>query len=322
MNLSVIFNAAMKTAKAAGKTVTLATKAHAPEILIGAGIVSFGGTVVMACKATVKAHDILEVKEEVEAKSDNALTEGRITLQEHADNQKRINRNTRWQLIKAYAPTATMGVTAVILILGGYRVVNGRLAMTAAAYKTLEAGFDKYRDNVISEFGKDVDWRMLHGMTEEEQKERQKEICDRKELKQDNPKKELSPSKYTRGYARIFDSYAERWRRYWTPQEALEYVRNKENELNDKLQIQRFLFLNDVYEAFGLEKTPEGQLVGWIIRRDHPSKVDLGVRNMPEDELRRILGTRENDDIRIWLTPNPDGIIYSLIDQKDYTVMM
>ena len=97
----------------------------------------------------------------------------------------------------------------------------------------------------------------------------------------------------------------------------LEYLKQKQRELNDRLQINKHLFLNEVYDALGLERTTEGAIVGWIITPGNKnSYVSLGIDEMPEEELREILRTHRNEDIRVKLRIIPDGIIYNLIDHQ------
>ena len=167
MNLPVIFAKIGTIAKNAASGSGLFLKAHAPEILVGGGLVGFGVTVVGACKATNKARDILDDKDAALEENDNDLDLGLMTKQEHEDNIRQINRNTKKLLIKTYLPTATGLAVSVILVLGGYRMINGRLVKTAAAYKLLEDGFGRYRENVRDEFGEETDWRMLNNVRPE-----------------------------------------------------------------------------------------------------------------------------------------------------------
>lgn len=41
------------------------------------------------------------------------------------------------------------------------------------------------------------------------------------------------------------------------------FLRAQQQFANDKLVADGFLFLNDVYDMLGIDKTPTGQLVGW-----------------------------------------------------------
>lgn len=309
------------TAKGAAKTGLIVVKAHAPEILVGTGVVGFCVTVYEACVATNKAHDILDRKAEAET----ALADPHIAPVIREQNLKTLNTVTRNALIKAYLPVGTTGLASVILVLSGFKILNGRFIGVAAAYKSLEAGMNRYRGNVIDEFGEEVDYRMLHGIKKEDEEAALKEREDNKDIQTDNKKKLIGKkapkTRYQHIYDKLFDEYSDRWKRYWNAEMMLDYLRQKENEMNDRLQINKHLFLNEVYDALGLERTSEGQVVGWILTKNNPnSKVSFGLKEMPESVLRDILSVTRNEDLRVWLHFNPDGIIYRMIDQKDYDI--
>lgn len=320
MNLPVILSKALGIVKKAAGGSGLFLKAHAPEILVGSGIVGFGVTVVGACKATSKAHDILEAKEEALTDNDDALKDELITKKEYDDNVRQINRNAKWMLVKAYTPTATGLAVSVILVLGGYRMINGRLVKTAAAYKILEDGFGRYRENVRDEFGEETDWRMLNTIRPERLEAAEKEREANRELEADKKRKKRTRDKcrtaHQEVYSKFFDQYSDRWRRSWTPQQVWEYLVQKEREANDMLRIRKHIFLNEVYDLLGLDRTEEGAVVGWILTKGNPNSfVDFGLRTMPEEERRRFLSAERNEDIKIWLHFNPDGLIYNMIDK-------
>ena len=321
MNLPVIFSKIGTIAKNAAGSSGLFLKAHAPEIMVGGGVAGFVLTVVGACKATDKAHDILEAKEEALNDNDYAFfQENCISEKDHEDNIRQINRNTRWALIKAYTPTATGLAVSVILVLGGYKMINGRLVKTAAAYKILEDGFGRYRENVRYEFGEETDWRMLNSIRPERLEAAEKEREANREIEADKKHGKKSAGKrkdaYQEVYSKFFDEYSDRWRRSWTPYEVWQYLEQKEREANDMLRIRKHIFLNEVYDLLGLDRTPEGAVVGWILTKNNPnSNVDFGLKSMPEDARRKFLSAERNEDIKIWLHFNPDGLIYNMIDR-------
>ena len=320
MNLPVIFSKIGALAKNAAAGSGLFMKAHAPEILVGSGITGFVVTVVSACKATTKAHDILEAKEEALSDNDQALSENLISEDDHKDNARQINRNTRRMLVKAYMPTATGLAVSVIIVLGGYKMINGRLVKTAAAYKILEDGFGRYRENVRDEFGEEADWRMLNGIRPERLEAAEKEREANREIEADKKRGKKNAGKrkdtYQEVYSKFFDEYSDRWRRSWTPYEVWQYLEQKQREANDMLRIRKHIFLNEVYDLLGLDRTPEGAVVGWILTKNNPnSNVDFGLKSMPEEARRKFLSAERNEDIKIWLHFNPDGLIYNMIDQ-------
>ena len=326
MNLPVIFSKAFQVTKGfAGNGILLAKK-HAPELMIGAGIFGFGATVYETVKATNKTNDILDEKEAtmatIEAMRDECDEEEYSDRVYQRDLQE-AKRRAKWGIVRAWAPVATLGGASVISVLGGYRILNGRYVATAAAYKVLENGFDRYRGNVVERFGKDTDYELLHSIKAEDLEKARKEQAENKEIDADNKRrkgfKKRKKTSYSEIYNGIFDEYSDRWQRYWNAEQVLHYLKTKQNELNDRLRIQKHLFVNEVNDALGFERTPEGQVTGWIITKNNPnSKVSLGIDEMPEEELRQILNTRRNEDIRVKIRLNPDGLIYNMIDKKDY----
>lgn len=320
MNLPVIFGKIWDVARKAAGGSGLFLKAHAPEIMVSSGVAGFVVTVISACKATGKAHEILEAKEEALTANDRCYHEKTLNAGEYEENAKIINRNAKWALIKAYTPTATGLVVSVILVLGGYRMINGRLVKTAAAYKILEDGFGRYRENVRDEFGEETDWRMLNSIRPERLEAAEKEREANREAEADRKRKKKNYEKrrtaHQEVYSKFFDQYSDRWRRSWTPEQVWEYLRQKQREANDMLSIRKHIFLNEVYDLLGLDRTEEGAVVGWILTKNNPnSHVDFGLDSMPDDARRKFLSAERNEDIKIWLHFNPDGLIYNLIDK-------
>lgn len=305
MGLPVIFSKTISVVKSAAGSGALLAKKHAPEIMIGCGIAGFVVTIVETVKATNRTNEILD-------KRDTALF-----ASENEQEDKVIRKGAKKSLIFAWLPVVTTGIASALCVMKGYRIINGRYVATAAAYKSLEAFTDRYRGNVIDEFGREVDWRMAHGIKPEDWEKAEEERRENALIKENNKlKKENKPlkSQYRELYSFRFDEYSNYFKRYWTPQQFLDYIKYKTKELQDKLEIDGYLFLNDVLEAFGLEKIPEGQLLGWVKRKGATPIVSVGYDEAPEEEIRRILGTRRNEELYFYLTPNYQGIIYNLID--------
>ena len=315
MSLSVIFGKAGTILKNIAGNGALMVKAHAPEIMIGAGIAGFGATIYETVKATNKTND--EMRDECSADE--------YSMASYERDLREAKRRAKWGVVRAWAPVATLGGASVISILGGYKVLNGRYVATAAAYKVLENGFDRYRGNVVEKFGKETDWEMLHGIKAEELEKAREEQRENKEIEADNKRKKFSKKRkktaYSYIYSRIFDEYSDRWQRYWNGQQVLNYLQVKENELNDMLAIRGHVFLNEVYDKLGMERTAEGAVVGWIKsahNRDDVQNRNIVqiVSNIPPEEIRRIESICRNEDIQVRICPNPDGLIYNLIDAK------
>ena len=317
MNLPVIISKVLTAGKQAAGNGLLFAKAHAPEILVGSGIAGFGATVYSACKATAKAHDIMDDRDSAIGEIEDAFMPADQKEEAIEMTQKAAKR----QIVKAYIPSATMGLASTALILGGFGMINNRLVATAAAYKALETGFDRYRENVRGEFGDETDWRMLNSISKEDMEKAQEERDLNRAIEADNRRKALHHKKkytaYQQIYSQIFDQYSDRWQRKWTPDQVMSYLRQKQREANDILRIRKHIFVNEVYDLLGLQRTAEGQVVGWIITKDNPnSYVDFGLDAIPPEKIRELYSVERNEDIQIRLNFNPDGLIYTLIDRE------
>ena len=318
MNLPMILNKVGTVVKSVAGNGALLAKKHAPELMIGAGIAGFGATIYETVKATNKTNELVDEKEATLATIESmwdTYSEENYSQAEYERDRKEANRRARWGIVRAWAPVATLGGASVISILGGYKILNGRYVATAAAYKVLENGFDRYRGNVIEKFGRETDWEMLHGIKAEELEKAREEQRQNKEIEADNKRKKFGKKRkktaYSDIYSFIFDEYSDRWQRYWNGQQVLHYLQTKENELNDMLAIRGHVFLNEVYDKLGKERTAEGCVVGWL----RGSHIQI-VSNIPPEEIRRIEGIHRNEDIMVHIHPNPDGLIYNLIGVK------
>ena len=323
MNLPVIFQKGLAIVRNTAGSGALLAKKHTPELMIAGGIVGFVVTIIETVKATNETNDILQHKETRfdMIESYRANDANNYTAEDYDNDIRSVNRQTKVQLVKTWAPVATTGLSSVAMVLGGYKILNGRYVATAAAYKTLEAFTDRYRQNVVEELGKDTDWRFAHSIKAEELEARKLEEED--DLSNGRRKSRKVPKT---AYAdsinnQIFDAHSDYWKRYWNGDMMLDFIRRIEGQLQDKLNTEGHVFLNEAYDKLGLPRTSQGAIIGWINRpsNNHYEKgnfLSLGYANdeTPEEEIRRILSITRNDDLWCWITPNCDGVIYKLID--------
>ncbi len=103
-------------------------------------------------------------------------------------------------------------------------------------------------------------------------------------------------------HARLYDKTCLEWHN--NPEYNRTLLLAQENFANHKLRRDGFLFLNDVYNMLGLDKTSAGQLVGWLWWGDGDNYVDFGLTH-----------PRNTDAVDIWLDFNVDGVIYDKIDE-------
>lgn len=312
------FSNAIQTAKFAIGRGGLVLKKYSPEILTAAGVIGTVGSTVLACKATLKVEDILD---EAKKKSNliNAVHDGEIEVDaEYTDKDYSkdllVNRTqTAVKLIKLYGPAITLGVLSITAILGGQHILRKRNVAVMAAYKLCEESFNNYRSRVKDELGEEKDRQFYYGITEETVKEKVKSKDGK--TKTVTKKVEKTPDHLCSQYARFFDEANPNWDK--SPEQNMYFLKMVQNQMNDKLQARGHVFLNEVYDALGFERSEAGQFVGWIRNRDNTAMeasdgyIDFNIFDGKNYAKRAFVN---GDERSILLDFNvDDGMIYDLI---------
>ena len=112
-----------------------------------------------------------------------------------------------------------------------------------------------------------------------------------------------------------YSPYARIWGRdtsnEWDPQPAynIAKLRSVQEYCTLRLNARGHLFLNEVYDMLGLERTKPGAVVGWVWDNGD-NYVDFGVFSDKSDRIRDFVNGREAS---ILLDFNVDGVIYDKI---------
>lgn len=311
------FSNAIQTAKFAIGRGGLILKKYSPEILTAAGVIGTVGSTVLACKATLKVEDILD---EAKKKSNliNAVHDGEIEVDaEYTDKDYSkdllVNRTqTAVKLIKLYGPAISLGALSITAILGGQHILRKRNVAVMAAYKLCEESFNNYRSRVKDELGEEKDRQFYYGMTEETVKDKVKSKDGK--TKTVTKKVEKAPDHLYSQYARFFDEANINWDK--SPEQNMYFLKMVQNQMNDKLKARGHVFLNEVYDALGFNRSEAGQLVGWVWNRDNTAMeagdgyIDFGIFDGNDYAKRAFVN---GDERSILLDFNIDGMIYDLI---------
>ena len=311
------FSNAIQTAKFAIGRGGLILKKYSPEILTAAGVIGTVGSTVLACKATLKVEDILD---EAKKKSNliNAVHDGEIEVDaEYTDKDYSkdllVNRTqTAVKLIKLYGPAISLGALSITAILGGQHILRKRNVAVMAAYKLCEESFNNYRSRVKDELGEEKDRQFYYGMTEETVKDKVKSKDGK--TKTVTKKVEKAPDHLYSQYARFFDEANINWDK--SPEQNMYFLKMVQNQMNDKLKARGHVFLNEVYDALGFDRSEAGQLVGWVWNNDNTEMdagdgyIDFGIFDGNDCAKRAFVN---GDERSILLDFNIDGMIYDLI---------
>ena len=289
-------------------------KKASPEIMVVAGVVGVVTSTVMACKATTKVNDILEETRKQVDDVHNVLDSDVITEEEYNNDDAKkdlaiIYTQTGVKLIKLYAPSVIVGALSITGILASHKILKKRNVALTAAYATIDRSFKEYRGRVVERFGKELDRELRYNIKAQEIEEKTVD----KDGNETIEKKTISvvdPNMYS-DYARIFDNGSMGWTK--DPEYNLMFLKLQQNQANDRLRAQGYLFLNDVYDMLGIPRTKAGQIVGWIYDEDNPvgdNFVDFGIYDIYNEKACDFVNGRERS---IVLDFNVDGNILDMI---------
>ena len=95
------------------------------------------------------------------------------------------------------------------------------------------------------------------------------------------------------GYAKFFDEASRNWTK--DPEHNKWFLNNAERYFNDKLRIDKFVFLNDIYDYLDIPRTQQGQTDGWIYDAENPedSCISFDIMNVHKEANRRFVNGYE-----------------------------
>lgn len=280
---------------------------HSPTILTVSGITAMAASTVTAVKATTKAEAIIDVHNQELQKIEKALdiasknSAHKYSAIEARTEKTLVHINTTKSFAKLYLPSATLAVGGAIAILVGHKILRTRHLAAVAAYKSLEETFSAYRKRVEREFGPELETLIRQDSAVVEFQDENGKTQTRVETNPDGVSQ----------YARFFDSAA----RGWQPDMNFNYsfLQVTEAMMNQRLAARGHVFLNEIYDALGFDRTPAGQVVGWVYNdkknSDADQVIDFGLDMTKADTQRFFNGQA----VGIMLDFNVSGPVWDQI---------
>lgn len=278
----------------------LVLRKHSPHIMFGAGIVGAVTSTVLACRATLKVGDRLDViKEEIDNIKSDAL-QPYLSHRHGAEVDRRRDltivyvRGT-FDIARLYTPALMIGAVSIAALTGSHVVLVRRNTSLTAAYALVSRAFDEYRNRVRDEVGENRELELYHNGQITTVNRDGVEI---KELNRGDCAESM--------YARVFDDT----NRNWVPNAESNrlFLEANQAHFNTRLRVYKHVFLNEIYDNLGIDRTPAGQMVGWVYGSEHGDNyIDFGIYEMSNADF--II----NGDRSVYLDFNVDGVIYDLI---------
>lgn len=282
------------------KDITLAVlkvQKQSPALLFGAGVVGVVSTVVLASKATLKLSDIVE---------DTSVTINKIKTLEHDDYSDKDRTKDKAiaytqssiQIAKLYAPAFLLGAVSIGCLTGSHQILSRRNVALTAAYAGVEKSLRDYRGRVIETIGAEKESAIWQPT----------ETVDAIDSEGKKVKVKVATEKGGSPYKALFDERNPNW----NPQTEYNqlFIQAQQNYANDLLRAKGHVFLNDVHDMLGLERTKAGQIVGWVWNGDGDNFIDFGVFTDAYQGMQFVNGTQKN----VWLDFNVDGDVLDILD--------
>lgn len=299
-----------------GSRALLIAQKHSPEILMAVGTATTVGAVILTGKASLRVSDILEEHEETKDKIEKVYS-GEIEVEAEylEDDYKKDIFTNKMQCAREiainYIPAVTLLAFGIGCFFGAHNILSKRYIAMAGMYKLCEESFAAYRSRVKDELGEDQDRHFYYGTEIEETVEKIEGKGGK--IKEKKSKVEVYPGVEVTQYARYFDEANPNWQR--SADDNRFFLTNMQRQLNDKLVSQGHLFLNEVYDALGFERSSAGALVGWVysdgdINQTGDGYVDFRIYDFVDAAKRDFVNGYEPS---ILLDFNVDGLIYDLI---------
>lgn len=267
-------------------------KKKSPAILLVAGTAGVVVSGVAACKATTKLNTIIEEsKKEVEIHEDYVKEHGftdEYSEKDYKNDLAKLYFQRGVKIAGLYAPSVVLGGLSLTAMISSNRIMNRRNVALAAAYATIDKSFKGYRNRVVERFGDAVDREIRYNM-------KPVDVEEIVEDKNGNERKKKTttlmpdPNMYS-DYARYWDETCPGWDE--SQEYRITYLQQQQRNANEKLKRVGYLFLNEVYEALGYQKTIAGQSIGWRYDEKHPTGdnyVDFGIFNSDDERTHRFV---------------------------------
>jgi hypothetical protein len=282
--------------------IKLKTEKHSPEILLGIGIASFVGTVAFTVKGTMSAvNHISDAQDSIDADP------------EDSDRKRDATLKCAGELTRAYLPAVLCGTASVGCFVYSNKILRTRVVSVAAAYTSLDAGFQEYRNRVIEKYGEDVDRNLKYGVEYKKVKTTEVDPETGKKTKKTQTVPVIdgcSPfGVYFKGEYDVAKTGKKVKNLNWQPNDMfnLTFIKAQCNWFNDKLSRGERVYLSEVLKELGIpgEDYPDARTIGWLPSSEGGDGY-IRFNAYYTSDVEDFLITEENE---VLLDFNTDGVI-------------
>lgn len=283
-------------------------KEASPHIFFGLGVVGVVGAGVLACRATLKAEEKVDkIREDIDnvqkLRASALETEKatgikpRYTEADYHKDLGYVGMNGAVELGKLYGPSILLGAVSIGALAGAHIQLTRRNTALTVTLAAVTKAYNEYRSRVRGVLGDERELAIYQGSREVEVVTEDGRI--KVETQYDPNARSI--------YARLYD---ETTTRYWEKNATLNamHVMGVLNQCQNILISRGHIFLNEVYDQLGLERSTAGQIVGWYWKGDGDNFIDFGLDTPAARDF------VEGHERSVWLDFNVDGPIHTKIE--------
>ena len=234
---------------------------HAPELLVVGGVIGGVAAGGLACRATYKIKDDIEVYKYKMEELEEDLRDEDIKFDEKAMRMEKreLTFELAKKMAKAYGIPFALALASIAAILYGHNMRNKRYLAMAAAFMASQADYKGLLDRIKRDYGEEEMQRLKYDIKEvtnetEETDEDGNVVGERVE----------AYKKATTGslYSRVFDDLCPAWQK--SPVMNMKFLLQCQEMANKTLEDRGFITLNEVYAMLGFHQNPILTEAGWV----------------------------------------------------------
>lgn len=287
-------------------------KANSPEILVVSGVIGIVASTVLACRATLKAKEVVDNANDdldaIEEFKENGICDENTEYTEEMYKQDVIKIRTTevFNVGKLYVIPVSLGVLSLACILKSHGILRDRNSSLAAAYMGVDNAFKAYRKRVREKLGEEADHEFRYGIKEHEFEETT--VDEKGKEKTVKQKIKVADDLDENDFVKYFTRSNPNWVN--NPDHNRAWLEMAERFLNERLNSVGHLTLNEAYEALGFKTSKAGMVYGWIVDRSLPFRSD----HISLDVTEVCIPTEDGEfDYAFAIDFNVDGCIYNLM---------
>lgn len=276
----------------------LTVKRNSPHIFFAGGVAGVVGSAFLACRATLKLEEKLDgIKTEMDAVTPVTTPVeggGYVPDQEQIKAFGQVCIKSGVVLGRLYGPAVVLGGVSIAALTGSHIQLTKRNTALTVTLAAITKAYDEYRVRVQQVVGKEAELDIYRDVKVESV------MVDGKK----KAVKVVNGTEYS-PYARFFDETSREWVK--DAEMNLYFLQCQQTYANHQLRARGHIFLNEVYDSLGMERSAAGQVVGWVINGEGDGYVDFGIY---EARSNRFVNNLEP---RIILDFNVDGPVHHLL---------